>query len=39
MIEYLGCYLDANLSGVSIAMKSLRKSIQNYNSYIKRMSF
>ena len=23
--EYLGCYLDANLSGKSIAMKSLKK--------------
>ena len=25
MVEYLGCCLDANLSGESIAMKSLRK--------------
>ena len=25
MVEYLGCCLDANLSGESMAMKSLRK--------------
>ena len=25
MVEYLGCCLDANLSGESIAMKSVRK--------------
>ena len=27
MVEYLGCCLDANLSGESMAMKSLRKII------------
>ena len=27
MVEYLGCCLEANLSGESIAMKSLRKII------------
>ena len=25
MVEYLGCCLDANLSGESVAMKSLRE--------------
>ena len=25
MVEYFGCCLDANLSGESMAMKSLRK--------------
>ena len=25
IVEYLGCYLDANLSGESMAMKSLKK--------------
>ena len=32
MVEYLGCWLDPNLSWESMA-------IQSYNSYIDRMSF
>ena len=39
MVEYLSYCLGANLSGESMAMKTLRKSIQSYNSYIDRMSF
>ena len=37
--EYLGCYMDANLSGESTAMKSLKKAMQSYSSYIDKMSF
>ena len=35
MVEYLGCCLDANLSGESMAAKSRRK----INPYIDKMSF
>ena len=33
-VEYLGCYLDANLGGESMAMKS----IQIFSSYVDKMS-
>ena len=42
VVEYLGCCLDAKVSGKSMATKPLRKintKIQSYNSYINRMSF
>ena len=38
-VEYLGCYLDANLSEKSMAVKSLKESMQSYSSYIEKMSF
>ena len=38
MAEYLGCCLNANVSGESME-DLLGRSIQIYNSYIDRMSF
>ena len=39
MVECVGSYLDANVSGESVAMKSHRKTIQSYNSCTNKMSF
>ena len=33
-IEYLLCHLDSNLSGESMAMKDLKKSVQKINFFI-----
>ena len=39
MVKYLGCCLDANLSGKSMTMKSLRKFNTKLQFYIDKMSF
>ena len=36
IVEYLGCGLGVNLSGESMEIKSLRKIIQSYNSYLEK---
>ena len=39
IVEYLGCYLEANLCGEIMAMKSLKKINESYSSSIEKMSF
>ena len=39
IVQNLGCYLDVNLSGESMTMKSLKKIMQSCNFLIGKMSF
>ena len=39
MEEFIGSFLDANVIGESMLMNALRRSIQNYSSYIENVKF
>ena len=38
-VECIGSFLDANVIGESMAMNALRRSIENYSSYIENVKF
>ena len=39
IVEYLGCYLDANLCGESMAMKSLKKINEKLQFFYRKNEF